>query len=437
MSYRCRDCGHATDKWMGFCPQCRSQGAMDEWVGDVRRDRSAPIPITNLGGEALAGRAVSGITEVDRVLGGGLVAGSVALVGGEPGVGKSTLLLQVAAALAAGGRVLYVTAEESVDQIGARAARLGLIASGLEVLAETEVAAVEGAVEGAGYRAVVVDSIQTMRVEEAAGAPGGVGQVREVGGRFTALARRARVPVVLIGHVTKDGALAGPKVVEHLVDAVLYLEGDADRGLRYLRSLKNRYGSVAQVGVFEMTGSGMTEVPDPGRLFVGDAIGLVPGTVVFPARCGRRTLLVEVQALVMPSTAPQPRRSVTGLATRRVHQILAVLDRHAKLDCVRCDVFLSVVGGLTIDEPAADLAAALAIASSRLERPLGPIGAMGEIGLAGEVRAAGGTGDRLAELARFGIDRVIVGGAGRLVDAALAEAGLGPRQRRHLRAAEP
>ena len=436
MSYRCRDCGHTTAKWMGFCPQCRARGAMDESTGGGRPTRSAPVVIADFGGR-VPSRAVSGFTEVDRVLGGGLVPGSVVLVGGEPGVGKSTLLLQVAAALAGDGRVLYVTAEESVNQIGERAARLGLTGTGLEVLAETAVAAVEDAVEAAGYRAVVVDSIQTMWVEDVAGTPGGVNQVREVGGRLTALARRTGVPVLLVGHVTKDGSLAGPKVVEHLVDAVLCLEGDVDHGLRYLRSLKNRYGSVAQVGVFEMTGSGMTEVPDPGRLFVGDAIGLVPGTVVLPARCGRRILLVEVQALVLPSSAAQPRRSVTGLATRRVHQILAVLDRHAKLDCARCDVFLSVVGGLTIDEPAADLAAALAIASSRLEQPLGPLGAMGEVGLAGEVRAAGGAGDRLAELARFGIDRVISGGAGRLVDTALADAGLGTHRRRHLRAAEP
>jgi DNA repair protein RadA/Sms len=436
VTYRCGACGYATARWMGFCPQCRQPGTMAEAgrpVGPV----PVPVPIGEVGGPTRRPRVASGMDEVDRVLGGGLVPGSVVVVGGEPGVGKSTLLLQVAAAMAAGSPVLYVTGEESVAQIGERAARLGATVPGLEVLAETEVGAIEDVVEGGSYRAVVVDSIQTMRVDDVAGTPGGVTQVRETGGRITALARRVGVPVVMVGHVTKDGSLAGPRVVEHLVDAVLYLEGDPDRGLRYLRGLKNRYGSVAQVGVFEMTETGMVEVPDPSGLFVGDATGVVPGTVVFPARCGRRTLLVEVQALVAGATSPQPRRSVTGLSAKRVHQILAVLDRHAGMDCRSSDVFVSVVGGLVVDEPAADLAAALAVASSLLGRPLGSLAAMGEVGLAGEVRSSGGAGERRAELSRFGIERVVSGGAGRVIVEALLDAGLVPPGRRRLRTAAP
>ncbi|MGI8821764.1 MAG: DNA repair protein RadA [Acidimicrobiia bacterium] len=433
-TYHCLECGYATARWMGFCPQCRAQSSMVEGLRPVA-SAAVPVPIADLGEAGRPARAPSGMAEVDRVLGGGLVAGSIVLVGGEPGVGKSTLLLQMAAAMSSTGRVLYVTGEESAAQIGDRAERLGITGGGLEVLAETEVVPVERCVEMGGYRMVVVDSMQTMRVDDTAGTPGGVTQVREVGARLTALARRAGVPVVLVGHVTKDGSLAGPKVVEHLVDAVLYLEGDPDRGVRYLRGLKNRYGSVAQVGVFEMTGDGLVEVSDPSGLFVGDAIGLVPGTVVFPALCGRRTLLVEVQALVVPTGSPQPRRSVTGVPAGRVHQLLAVLHRHASLDCRSCDVFVSVVGGLVIDEPAADLAVALAIASSRLEKPLGPVGAMGEVGLAGEVRAVGGAADRRAELARFGFERMISGGGRRLVAEALLEAGLRPDRPRRLHSA--
>ena len=437
MTYRCGDCGYATARWMGFCPQCRAQGTMAETAGPTRV-AAVPVPVPiGEAGAARRARVMSGLGEVDRVLGGGLVPGSVVLVGGEPGVGKSTLMLQVAAAMAVGGRVLYVTGEESVTQVGERAARLGTTTSGIEVLAETEVGAVEHVVETGAYRAVVVDSVQAMRVDEVAGTPGGVTQVREAGGRITAVARRVGVPVVMVGHVTKDGSLAGPKVVEHLVDAVLYLEGDPDRNLRYLRGLKNRYGSVSQVGVFEMTDGGMVEVPDPSGLFVGDATGVVPGTVVFPARCGRRTLLVEVQALVAPTSSPQPRRSVTGLSARRVHQILAVLDRHAALDCRSSDVFVSVVGGLVVDEPAADLAAALAIASSLLSRPLGSLAAMGEVGLAGEVRSPAGAGERRAELARFGIERVVSGGVRRVIGEALLDAGLEPSGLRRLRTAAP
>ncbi len=436
MTYQCDQCGYATARWMGFCPQCRAPSSMLE-ASQGASGPTAPVRLVDLGATNSLTRSLTGIGEVDRVFGGGLVPGSVVLIGGEPGVGKSTLVLQVAAAMSRSHRVLYVTAEESAAQVGDRAGRLGAAEPGLDVLAEVDVGSVERVVDGGGYRLVVVDSVQTMRVGDVAGPPGGVTQVRETAARLTELARRRGIPVILVGHVTKDGSLAGPKVVEHLVDAVLYLEGDPDRGLRYLRGLKNRYGSVAQVGVFEMTGAGLVEIPDPSGLFVGDAIGVMPGTVVFPALCGRRTLLVEIQALVAGTSAPQPRRSVTGLSPRRVHQLLAVLHRHGSVDCRSCDVFVSVVGGLVIDEPAADLAAALAIASSRLGKPLGPMAAMGEVGLAGEVRPAGGADARREELARFGIDRVVSGGRGRSISEALLAAGIRPERGRHLRAAGP
>ena len=409
MSYACSGCGYETARWMGFCPQCRTHGSLSP-----RRGGGAgpvPVAIAEAAGTGSAPRMAVGIGEVDRVLGGGLVEGSAVLVGGEPGVGKSTLLLQVAARTAQEGRpVLYVSGEESPAQIGSRANRIGSVAGELHVLAETDVAAIEDVAAAMRPALVVVDSVQTMRVAEEDGAPGGVNQVRSTGARFTALARRLGTPVLLVGHVTKDGAVAGPKVLEHLVDVVLYVEGDPERGLRYLRGLKNRHGSVSQVGVFEMTSGGMVEVADPTGLFVGGWTGQVPGTVVFPAMYGRRSLLLEIQALVSPSTAAQPRRSVKGVETARVHQILAVLEKHAGVKTSDQEVYVNVVGGLTLRDPAADLAVALAVASSCRETPLGSMAAFGEIGLAGEVRAVAHRERRVEESERFGISRVMVGG---------------------------
>ncbi len=390
---------------------------MEEAVYDPPKRRSQngtgaePVAITTVAGAAEAPRTPIGLSEVDRVLGGGVVAGSVVLVGGEPGAGKSTLLLQAAAAHAAAvGVVLYVSGEESATQVGKRAERINAAVPELHVLAETEADAIERAVEALRPSLVIIDSIQTMRSGDSEGVPGGVTQVRASGARFTAMARRLDVPVLLVGHVTKDGNLAGPKVLEHLVDVVLYLEGDPERGLRYLRGLKNRHGSVSQVGVFEMTERGMEEIADPTGVFVGGWTGSVPGTVVFPAMYGRRSLLVEVQALVSPTMSPQPRRSVKGVEAARVHQILAVLDRHAGVSCADRDVYVNVIGGLTLRDPAADLAVALAIASSRLERPLGSLAAYGEVGLAGEVRAVAHQERRGEEVRRFGIERVVAGG---------------------------
>lgn len=365
------------------------------------------MPIGVAAEAAAPPRQPSGIAEADRVLGGGLVVGSVVLVGGEPGVGKSTLLLQLAAAIGAEAGVLYVTGEESARQVGLRAQRVGALKSGLKVLTETDVGVIEAAVDAERPAMVVVDSVQTCRSSDVDGVPGGVTQVRASGAQLAAMARRTGIPVVMVGHVTKDGALAGPKVLEHLVDVVCYLEGDPERGLRYLRSLKNRFGSVDQVGVFEMTERGLAQVSDPTAVFVDGWSGAVPGTVLYPGVYGRRSLMFEVQALVVPSQAPQPRRSVKGVEAARVHQLLAVLQRQVGVACADHEVYVNVVGGLTIRDPAADLPVALALASSRLGQPVGAIAAFGEVGLVGEVRSVGHAKRRIAEAQRFGLDRVV------------------------------
>jgi DNA repair protein RadA/Sms len=339
-----------------------------------------------------------GISEVDRVLGGGLVPGSTLLLGGEPGVGKSTLILQLAGSLAASGcRVLIASAEESRSQVALRAARLGIDHPGVLLASERDVDAVIAAACEVRPDLLVIDSIQTVAAQEVPGAAGGVAQVREVAARLVHFAKESGIALVLIGHVTKDGAIAGPKLLEHTVDLVLYLEGDVERGLRVLRSLKNRFGPTHQVGLFEMGEAGMVEVSDPSGWLVAGWRAGVPGSVVFPAVDGRRPLLVEVQALVAGAGTPQPRRSVRGLETARVHQVLAVLDRHAGFSFSDRDVYVSVVGGLRIHDPGADLPVAIALVSSLLGKVLQPTAAWGEVGLTGEVRAvaygsAGGGG---------------------------------------------
>ncbi len=426
MGHRCTDCGYATGKWMGFCPQCRSHGSL---VAAAGSDDPRPTPIAEVRGAAEMRRQEVGIGEVDRVLGGGLVTGSVALLGGEPGVGKSTLLLQLCAAMAQETEVLYISGEESAHQVAMRAQRIGALASRLEILTETDIEVVERVVAASKAGLVVLDSVQTAHCRDVDGAPGGVTQVRECGARLAALARSSGVPILVVGHVTKDGVLAGPKVLEHLVDVVLYLEGDPDRGLRYLRGIKNRHGSVDQVGVFEMTQAGMVEVPDPSGLFVGEWSGGVAGTVVYPALYGRRSLLVEVQALVTPSSAPQPRRSVKGVEAARVHQLLAVLERHGGIVCGDHEVYVNVVGGLTIRDPAADLAVALAVASARLDRPLGPLAAFGEVGLTGEIRGVAHSRRRSDEAARFGIAHTLTADGADRLERAVVMTGLGEEVR--------
>lgn len=415
---------------MGFCPQCRADGALVEIGGDRRRRPTAPS-VTTIGaaGREVPARAPVGIDELDRVLGGGIVPGAALLLGGEPGVGKSTLLLQVAGAIAAtGGRTLIASAEESVGQVGLRASRLGVSGDDVLLVSERDVDAVIEAARAATPELLVVDSIQTVAAREVGGAPGGVAQVRESAARLVHHAKESGTAVVLVGHVTKDGGIAGPKLVEHVVDVVLYLEGDPERGLRVLRGLKNRFGPTHQVGLFEMRETGLVEVADPAGLLSSDEFGAVPGSVVFPAVDGRRPLLVEVQALVADASAPQPRRSVKGLEAARVHQIVAVLERHAGLSFAGRDLYVSVVGGLRLRDPGADLPVALALASSLLEVPVGPVAAWGEVGLTGEVRPVANAEHRTAEAQRLGLQTVFRpnGGGHDRIDAVLERAGLSP-----------
>lgn len=372
-------------------------------------------------------RTATGIAEIDRVLGGGLVDGSVVLVGGEPGVGKSTLLLQMAARVAGQGPVLLASAEESPSQVALRASRLDLDSPGLHIIADSRVAAILGACVDEQPRLLIVDSIQTVTSDDAEGSAGGVVQVRESASQFIEFAKRTGTIVALVGHVTKDGAIAGPKTLEHMVDVVMYLEGEGDGGLRLLRSLKNRFGSVNQVGVFTMGDSGLDEVPDPSGVLIEAHRAGASGTVLFPMVEGRRSLLCEVQALVVPTVLPQPRRSVKGLDAARVHQLLAVLERHAHVGLGKFDVHVNVVGGVRLRDPAADLAVALAIVSSSLDRPLPLAAAWGEVGLTGEIRNAAHGDRRLEEASRFDPDLVIRPGNGgiRTIQEALMMAGLG------------
>lgn len=384
------------------------------------------MPLSKVG-QSSPERLAVGIHEFDRVLGGGFVPGSVVLVGGEPGVGKSTLLLQVAGALANDNRkVLIATAEESGDQVGLRAERLGVNADQVLLVADGDVDAIIAVADKMRPDLLVVDSIQTMSVGEVSAAVGSVGQVRECSARLIRFAKETDVAVVLVGHVTKEGSIAGPKLLEHMVDVVLYLEGETDRGFRTVHGLKNRFGATHLVGLFEMQTEGLIEVADPSAAFVSDWQGGVAGTVVFPTISGKRALLVEVQALVgKPSTMPQPRRSFRGVEAARVHQLLAVLERHARLRFSDREVYVSVVGGVRLTEPAADLAVALALASSLTDRPLGKTAAWGEVGLTGELRAVAHDARREEEAARLGLKQVIHRDtAARRIESALAAAGL-------------
>lgn len=413
---------------MGFCPRCRVGTGLEAMPATSSRPSSAAakvIPIGDVTGSPTAGWPI-GIGEVDRVLGGGMVPGAAVLLGGEPGVGKSTLLLQAAGRLAASGRrVLIASAEESLDQIGIRAQRLGVESIGVLLTAERDVDAIVAACRSR-VDLLVVDSIQTVGVDDAAGTPGGVAQVKESAARLVRFAKDSGVAVVLVGHVTKDGAVAGPKLLEHSVDVVLYLEGDPHRGLRMLRCLKNRFGPTHEVGLFEMHSRGLGEIVDPSGVLVSSDRGRASGSVVFPAVDGRRPLLVEVQALVVPSPLSQPRRSVKGIEAARVGQVLAVLEKHGGLRFGSHDVYVGVAGGLRVRDPGIDLAVALALGSSVLDRPLGPAAAWGEVGLTGEIRRVPHAEQRESEARRLGLDRVF-GTNGRSptrIETVLADAGL-------------
>ena len=374
----------------------------------------APVSLADAGVAGDEARRPVGIGELDRVLGGGLVAGSVVLLGGEPGIGKSTLLLQAAAGIAAtGAPVLYATGEESTTQVRLRATRLGLasgaVAEAIHVVAETGVGRIGELARADRLGMLVVDSVQTVASEELDGPPGSVGQVREATQRLMEYAKTEGVPVILVGHVTKDGTLAGPKTLEHLVDVVLSVEGDRTGGLRLLRATKNRYGSTEEVGVFEMGERGLTEVADPARAFLADHDAPAPGSVVAPVLEGSRPILVEVQALVAPTGAPSPRRTASGVDPNRLALLVAVLGRRAGIGLSGHDVYANLAGGLTVGEPGLDLPLALALASSLRDRPViaGTV-AIGEVGLLGELRTVGGLDRRLREAARLGFTRALV-----------------------------
>jgi DNA repair protein RadA/Sms len=422
--HRCIDCGSTTLRWQGRCPTC------GEWNTLVEEEElaplveacnaldlsSMPVPLASVDlSEAAA--LPTGVEEFDRVLSGGLVPGSVTLLGGEPGIGKSTLLLQVLVARAAAGhRVLLVSAEESAHQVRLRAERLGPIPPGLLILSATDVAGVVNAVVESAPGLVVVDSIQAVSIDpstpgerRATGVPGSVAQVRACADQLIGVAKANQAAMVLVGHVTKDGTLAGPRALEHMVDTVLSFEGDRHHALRLLQAVKHRFGPTGELGLFEMGDHGLNRVDDPGRLLLGDRLTGVPGGVVLPAIQGRRTLVVELQALVTPMGQAQPKRSVVGLDAGRLVMTLAVLARHAELPVLSMDVFASVAGGIKVTEPAADLAMALAIASASSGRSLpSRLAAVGEVGLAGEVRQVTNLRRRIEESARLGFDQVVV-----------------------------
>jgi DNA repair protein RadA/Sms len=428
MAFSCEICGHRSAKWMGFCPQCGSSEPLIEVAGKPgAKVASAEMVGLAVAAERSERRITTGWGEIDRVLGGGVVAGSVLLLGGEPGVGKSTLLLQLAGAVAShGSQVIVASAEESADQVAMRAGRLGIGHDEIGLVTDDDVDAIVALAERERPGLLIVDSIQTVGVPEIAAAPGGVAQVRESAARLVRMAKTTGVAVVLVGHVTKEGGLAGPKMLEHMVDVVMYLEGDPDRGFRVLRSIKNRFGATHVSGMFDMRSEGLAEVDDPSKLFLDGWEANVPGTVIYPAVEGRRSILVEIQALISPTKQAQPRRSIRGLDPTRVNQVLAVLDRHSSLRLHDKEVYVNVVGGWRIDEPGCDLPVALAIASSYTDRPLGRMAAWGEIGLAGEVRSIPMETRRIEELDRMGLERRVapVGGKQLRLREALASAGV-------------
>lgn len=413
--YICQSCGHASPKWLGRCPECGEWNSLVEEVAVKARpaDRAAeaaePVSVAEVT-LATETRATTGVAEFDRVLGGGVVGGSVVLVGGDPGIGKSTMLLQIGDRIARGGaRVLYVSAEESVRQTKLRAERLGATAPELLLLAENDLDVITQTVGRLRPAVLVVDSIQTVYRGDVASAPGSVAQVRECTAALVRLAKDEGVATFIVGHVTKEGALAGPRVLEHLVDTVLYFEGDRHHAYRILRATKNRFGSTNEIGVFEMAGAGLVEVPNPSAAFLSERPQAAPGSAVVCAIEGTRPLLVEVQALVSPTHFGMPRRTAAGVDYNRLLLLLAVLERRAGLQLAAQDVYVSIAGGVGVEEPAADLGIAVAVASSLRDRPVDPRAVViGEVGLAGEVRAVPQLGKRLAEAARLGFARAVV-----------------------------
>jgi len=415
--YQCQACGHTSPKWLGKCPDCGAWNTMVEEKsspdarghvhGNFERPRPQPLSSIESGKE---NRISTGINELDRVLGGGVVRGSVILVGGDPGIGKSTLLIQAASKLSEkSGKVLYVSGEESPEQIKLRAERLGIDSDSIILLSETNLEGIIGTAADISPGTVVIDSIQTMFTEELTSAPGSVGQVRECAAKLMYFAKRSETPLFIIGHVTKEGSIAGPRVLEHIVDTVLYFEGDRGHAYRILRTVKNRFGSTNEIGVFEMTDSGLKAIENPSELFLSERPQNVSGSTVVASMEGTRPLLIELQALVSPTTFGMPRRTCIGVDFNRVNLLLAVREKIAGLHLGGMDVFVNVVGGIRIIEPAVDMGVIGVIASSLREVPVHPKTVLfGEVGLSGEIRAVNQVEARIKEAVKIGFERVVL-----------------------------
>jgi DNA repair protein RadA/Sms len=420
ITYVCTECGGESLRWAGQCPHCRAWNTLQEFEvrkapagkgGSRARGPSAskPVALSEIASDGAPRRPLAW-DELNRVLGGGIVPGSLVLVGGEPGVGKSTLLMHAAAQVAErGGRVLYVSGEESAQQVRMRAQRLGALESGIFILTENDLDAICEAISADPPLLVIIDSIQTVTDAGFEGSAGSVTQVRESAARLMRLAKEIGVPIFLVGHVTKDGSIAGPRVLEHIVDTVLYLEGDRRQELRILRAMKNRFGSAEEIGVFAMGEAGLEEVPDPSAALLGSAATSSPGTAIVAALEGTRPLLVEIQSLVNGTENSMVRRIANGIDINRLHMILAVLEKRLAYKFGKSDIFVSVAGGIRVTEPAADLGLALSIVSNQNNRPL-PDGlvVIGELGLTGEVRRVGQLDRRLQEAARHGLTRALI-----------------------------
>jgi DNA repair protein RadA/Sms len=418
-AYVCTECGGQSSKWQGQCPNCGVWNTLVETIAATPSSRfqalaGAPSAVRTLSSVETQdnARTPTGIEEFDRVLGGGLVSGGVVLLGGDPGIGKSTLLLQAMAALGGSGklgRALYVTGEESVEQVALRAQRLGLVNATVELLAEVQLQAIVGAIRTLQPGVVVIDSIQTVYTEALESAPGSVAQVRECAAQLTRLAKQNAITIILVGHVTKEGAIAGPRVLEHIVDTVLYFEGDTHSSFRLVRAIKNRFGAANELGVFAMTERGLKGVANPSALFLSQHADPVAGSCVLATIEGSRPLLVEVQALVDPVQGGLARRLAVGLDPQRLALLLAVLHRHGGVETGLFDVFINAVGGVRIGEPAADLAVLMAIYSSFKNKPLGAKSLVfGEVGLAGEIRPVQRGQERLREAAKLGFTRALI-----------------------------
>lgn len=414
--YACQGCGNTSHKWLGKCPDCGGWNTfVEERVAPERKSRGSsigpstpPRPISTLS-MAEEDRVSTNISELDRVLGGGLVPGSAVLIGGDPGIGKSTLLLQAMGELAKSRTVLYVTGEESMRQIRLRGERLGALSEGLLVYAETSLERILDAVREINPGVLVIDSVQTICSEALESSPGSVSQVREISAKLISNAKAMDVPVFLVGHVTKDGAIAGPKVLEHMVDTVLYFEGERGHAFRILRAVKNRFGSVMEIGVFEMKEEGLREVTNPSEIFLAERPEGASGSAVVSSLEGTRTILVEVQSLVCPTLFGMPRRTVVGVDYNKVILLAAVLEKKAGIQLANHDIFLKVAGGMRLEEPAIDLGVLAAITSNCLDKPIDASTVIfGEVGLAGEVRAISQVEPRVREAAKLGFKRCIM-----------------------------